>query len=91
MSGIEIASKKGDVSDYVDAEITKEGDLRLTRNSFGPGDSETEVIAAVDKDDKDRLLMELLKELYSGNTSAVDDFTTFAESKGITVNRSRWP
>ena len=91
MSGIKIASKKGNVSDYVDADITKEGDLLLNRNYFGPGDYETEVIAAVDKDDKDRLLMELLKELYNGNTSAVDDFTAFAESKGIPVQRFRWP
>ena len=91
MSEIEIASKKGDISDYVDANITKEGDLRLTRNSFGPGEFETEVIAKIARDDKDHLLLELLKELYSGNTSAVDDFTVFARSKGITVNRFRWP
>ncbi len=91
MSGIEIASKKGNVSDYVDADITDDGDLRLVRNSFGPGDFETEVIAEVARGDKDQLLLELLKELYSGNTSAVDEFATFARSKGITVNHFRWP
>ena len=91
MPGIEIASKKGDISDYVDASITKEGDLRLTRNSFGPGEIEAEIIAKIAKDDKDLLLLELLKALYSGNTSAVDDFTVFARSKGIPVSRFRWP
>ncbi len=91
MPSIELAKKQGDVSDFVDAVITDDGDLQMIRNSFGPGDYETEVTAAVPREDKDRLLLALLERLYAGNTGAVDEFFKFAKSKGINVSWFRWP
>ena len=88
---IRLFKKKGDISDYVDAVIKEDGDLQLIRNSFGPGSFETEVTASIRKKDKDRLLLALLERLYGGNKSAVEDFTEFARSKGLTVNWFRWP
>jgi hypothetical protein len=91
MEKISLFKNKNDKSDYVDASITKEGDLRVVRNSFGPGDFETEVTAAVSKKDKDQLLLALLDRVFSGNKDAVEDFLKFAKSKKIPVQWFRWP
>ena len=91
MPSIEIARRKGEVSDSVHAVIEEDGRLQLIRNSFGPGDWETEVTAAIAKEDKDQLLLLLLEHVYGGDTGAVEAFTTFARSKGIEVAWFRWP
>jgi len=91
MPSIEIARKEGETSDFVDAAIEEDGRLQMIRNSFGPGDYETEVTAAVAKEDKDRLLLLLLERVYGGDTGAVEAFTAFARSKGIDVAWFRWP
>ena len=88
---VTIAERKGDTSDFVDAHITSEGDLRVERNSFGPGDYETEVTVLVKKDAKDRLLLALLEALYAGNTNALEDLEKLAAAKGIPTSRFRWP
>lgn len=90
MPSVELAKKRGDVSDFVDAAIEEDG-LLLVRNSFGPGDYETEVTAAVAKEDKDRLLLALLERVFGGKIGAVEEFTEFARSKGIRVSWFRWP
>ena len=115
MHAVEIARRTGDRADYVDASLDDDGDLRVMRNSFGPGDYETEVTAIVfAKDlarllealqaaahrpppdaaaqaDRGALLLQLVKERYDGNLRAVEDFTSFARSKGIEVGWFRWP
>ena len=88
---ITIAEHKGDTSHFVDAEITGEGDLRVERNSFGPGDYETEVTVLVKKDNKDGLLLALLETLYAGNTNTLEDLEKLAAAKGIPTSRFRWP
>jgi hypothetical protein len=88
---VTIAECKGGASDYVDAVIGEDGDLRVERNSFGPGDYETEVTVLVKKDDKDALLLALLEALYVGNTSALEDLEALAAAKGIPTSRFRWP
>jgi len=91
MPSIEIARRQGEASGSIHAVIEEDGRLQLIRNSFGPGDWETEVTAAVAKEDKDRLLLLLLEHIYGGNTGAVEAFTAFARSKGIDVAWFRWP
>ncbi|MCP4368817.1 MAG: hypothetical protein GY797_11995, partial [Deltaproteobacteria bacterium] len=68
-----------------------EGDLRVVRNSFGPGDFETEVTAAVSEKDKGQLLQALLERVFSGNKDAVEDIFKFDESSKIPVQWFRWP
>jgi hypothetical protein len=91
MPNIEIARREGEASDSVHAVIEEDGRLQLIRNSFGPGDWETEVTAAVAKEDKDQLLLLLLEQIYGGDVGAVEAFTAFARSKGIDVAWFRWP
>jgi hypothetical protein len=91
-----VRGRVGELYRSIHAEITDDGDLHVTGQDFGPGASmtgadEEEFIAAVDKQDKDRLLLALLERLYGGNTRAVYDFARFASSKGIKVTRFHWP
>ena len=88
---ITIAECKGNISHYVDAEITVEGDLRVMRNTFGPGDSESEVTVLVKKSDKDALLLVLLEALHAGNSNTLEDLEKLAAAKNIPTNRFRWP
>jgi len=91
MSSINLYKKKNEASSYIDASITDKGDLQIIRNSFGPGDFETEVTVAVSKTDKDQLLLALLQKIYTGNKNALEDFVTFTRSKNIIVQKFRWP
>ena len=88
---VTIAECKGDTSHYVDAEITEEGDLRVMRNTFGPGDSESEITVLVKKDHIDALLLVLLETLHAGNSNALEDLEKLAAAKGIPTGRFRWP
>ena len=91
MSSISLYKKENEVSDYIDATVTDKGDLQIIRNSFGPGDFETELTAAISKSDKDQLLLALLQKIYNGNKNALEDFVIFARSKNIIVQTFRWP
>jgi len=91
MSSTNLYKKENESSSYIDATITDKCDLQIIRNSFGPGDFETEVKAAVLKTDKDRLLFALLEKIYTGNKNALEDFVTFARSENIIVQTFRWP
>lgn len=91
INSIEIARREGEASDAIHAVIEEDGRLQMIRNSFGPDDWETEVTAAVAKEDKDRLLLFLLEQVYRGDTGAVEAFAAFARSKGIDVAWFRWP
>jgi hypothetical protein len=94
--GVEMLSRnlfkeENESSNYVDVNITEQGDLHVLRNSFGPGDYETEVTAAVSAGEKDLLLLVLLEHMYAGNRNALEDFVTFARSKNIDIKTFRWP
>ena len=91
MPSINLYKSENEASDYIDATITDEGDLHMVRNSFGPGDFETEVTAAVLKENKDQLLLALLERIYTENKNALEDFVTYARSKNIGVQTFRWP
>jgi hypothetical protein len=88
MSSVEIARKEGEASDFVDAVIEEDGRVQMMRNSFGPGDYETEVTAAVAEEDKDRLLLVLLERVLGGRKAAVKEYTELArqpEAKDSTL------
>jgi hypothetical protein len=97
MPSVELASGRvGKLSVSIIAYIAENGDLHVDRDDTGPGASmtgaeEEESIAAIDKEDKDRLLLALLKEHYGGNTNAQHEIAKFAASKGIKVTRFHWP
>ena len=71
MPSVEIAIKRGQASDFVDAVIEEDGRVQMIRNSFGPGDYETEVTADVAAEDRDRLLLALLERVLGGHKAAV--------------------
>ena len=79
MLSVDIAERRGDASDFVHAAIEDNGQVQMVRNSFGPGDYETEVTAAVEAEDRDRLLLALLEEVFRGNTGAVEAFRGIIE------------
>ena len=91
MPSIEIARREGECADSIHAVIEEDGRLQLIRCSFRPGDWETEVTAAIAREDKDQLLLCLLEQVYGGDLGAVEAFTAFARSKGIDVAWFRWP
>jgi hypothetical protein len=78
-------------STFVDATITEEGDLRILKNAFGPGDYETEVTAAISATEKDQLLLALLVHVYAGDKNALENFIAFARSRSLHVATFRWP
>jgi hypothetical protein len=132
---IKLYEEKGETSRYVDAEITKDGDITITGQDIGKipeeywGDSDYEFmvyVAAKYKDDvfhalmeklnneetdeeflnymksrkilwvhlpaeqKDYVLLALIKKLYDGNSRAVDDFKDFMRSQGIPAEFDSW-
>jgi len=96
MPSVDLTNKSiGDLQIIIHAEITDAGALHVSGQDFGPGASmvgdETEYIASVRKEDKDRLLLALIERLYGGDTHAVRDFYDFARSKGIEASWFRWP
>lgn len=89
MVSVEIARRKeGETSDTVDAVIEEDGRVQMIRNSFGPGDYETEVTAAVREEDKDRLLLALLESIMGGYPAAVKrqrELSSQPETKDSTI------
>jgi hypothetical protein len=83
--------EENESSTYVDIKITEQGDLHILRNSFGPGDFESEVTAVTSAKDKDLLLLVLLEKMYAGNKNALEEFVKFARSKNISIDTFRWP
>jgi hydroxyethylthiazole kinase-like sugar kinase family protein len=79
MPSVEIARKEGEASDFVDAVIEEDGRVQMIRNSFGPGDYETEVTAAVAAEDKDRLLLALLERVLGGRHAAEKTYAELLE------------
>ena len=97
MPSVDLVSERvGELHRYTCAYIAENGDLHVNQEDSGPGASmtgadEEEYIAAIEKDDKDRLLLALLEQHFGGSTSALHEFAKFAASKSIKVIRFRWP
>jgi hypothetical protein len=80
---------QGATSTHIDAEITNEGDLLFSGQDVGEdpkqffGDIDYEYWLQVKASEKDRVLLAVIKKLYSGNPSAFEEFKEFLESKHI--------
>ena len=83
MPSVELVARRGEVSDFVDATIEEDGRLQVIRNSFGPGDYESEVIASVAADDKARLLRSLVIASYGGRTRAAERLVKLVRSQNL--------
>ena len=97
MPSVDLVSERvGKLHRTTCAYIADNGDLHVNQEDSGPGASmtgadEEEYIAAIDKEDKDRLLLALLEQHYGGTASALHEIAKFAASKGINVIRFHWP
>jgi hypothetical protein len=86
---IKLYESKGKTSIYIDAEIKRTGDLQLSGQDVGEaptkfyGDSDYEYWLTVSKEHKDDVLLLLLEQMYSGNSSVISEFRELLESKGI--------
>ena len=97
MPSVDLVSERvGKLHRLTCAYIADNGDLHVNQQDSGPGASmtgadEEEYIAAIDKEDKDRLLLALLEQHYGGTTRALHEIVKFAASKGINVIWFHWP
>ena len=97
MSSVDLFSGAvGKLHRFTYASIADCGDLHVTQEDSGPvasmtGAEEDEYIAAIAKEDKDRLLLALLEQHYGGGTGALNEIAKFAAGKGIKVTRFHWP
>ncbi|HLO86245.1 MAG TPA: hypothetical protein VK203_14725 [Nostocaceae cyanobacterium] len=95
-TSIRLFAENGETSRYIHASIDENGDVTVIGQDIGEapiahwGDDDYEYWATVKQGDKDKLLLALLKQLYSGNRSAVDDFCNFCQSEGIPFNFETW-
>ena len=84
MPSVALVSKRvGKLHRFTCAYISDNGDLHVNQEDSGPGASmtgadEEEYIAAIDKEDKDRLLLALLEQHYGGTTRALHEIAKFA-------------
>ena len=93
---ISLYEKRGETSVYIDASITRAGDLQLYGQDIGSapsgafGDSDYEYWLTVPGEHKDRVLLLLLKRLYGGDSTAVTGLRVFLESEGIPCKFTTW-
>lgn len=93
---VRIFEYRGDTSVFIDAEINDQGDLVLSGQDIGKGpeeyfgDSDYEYWAVVKEEQKDRVLIALLEELFGGNSKAVTAFIQLMKSKGIPYEFDTW-
>jgi hypothetical protein len=93
---LKLFEERGETSRFTTAEIKETGDLVVLCQDVGKapeewrGDSDYEFWATVKQEDKDKLLLALIEKLYGGHFSAVDEFRTFLELKGIPFEWMTW-
>jgi len=86
---IRLCAHRGPISIFIDAAILDNGDLQLSGVDVAEppleifGDSDYEYWVTVPREHKDRLLLELLRQLYQGDCSADGKLTAILEAKGI--------
>jgi hypothetical protein len=89
MNMVELVRIAGATSVCIDAEITENGDLQISGQDIGAapqemfGDVDYEYWLRIAAADKDRLLLALIEQQYSGNAKVVSKLRHFLGSKGI--------
>jgi hypothetical protein len=93
---VTLCEERGETSIYIDAEITDDGTLQLSGQDIGRvpeefwGDSDYEYWLVIPADQKDRVLLALLEELYRGNRRAVSEFQSFLKERDIPCAFHSW-
>ena len=86
---VSLVNIQGPTSIYIDAAITYEGDLLFSGQDIGDapneifGDSDYEYWLTIKAAHKDRLLLDLIEKLYTGNTKVISELQDYLISKGI--------
>jgi hypothetical protein len=93
---VKLFEERGETSRFTTAEIKETGDVVVLCQDIGKapeewwGDSDYEFWVTVKEEDKNKLLLALIEKLYGGHFSAVDEFRTFLETKGIPFGWMTW-
>jgi hypothetical protein len=80
---------EGSTKIYIDVEITNEGELLFSGQDLGEaprlfyGDSDYEYWLRLSTKEKDRLLLALIQDQYSGDELVISKLRAYLESKGI--------
>jgi hypothetical protein len=86
---IKLYEKQGETSRYIDAEITKDGDLVITGQDIGKlpeefwGDSDYEFMVYVPARYKDEVHRALMDRLRADNPEAVDEFKDLTSNDDV--------
>ena len=93
---VKLVESRGSTSMFIDAEIDKEGRFVLSGQDIGDlpkehfGDSDYEYWVVVPQDQKDRVLLALMKKLYQGDSKVVSAFMELLKSNGIPYEFGSW-
>jgi hypothetical protein len=88
-SRFRLYEKRGETSVFIDVEIDDKGDIILSGQDLGKapmefwGDSDYEYWTIVKRDQKDLLLLSLIKEKFGGNVKAFSNFKEYLIKEGI--------
>ena len=86
---VELYEQKGDLRISIDAAIDDKGNFLVSGQELGEsvrkfwGDDDYEYWLFVSKENKDRLLLALIKRLYAGNANAVGDLCKWLRENDI--------
>lgn len=86
---VQLFEERGLTSRFVDAEILQSGALVISGQDVGEapekwfGDSDYEWWVTVRAEDKDRVLLALIEEIFGGRFHASDEFREWLKTKGI--------
>ncbi|MHA2423509.1 MAG: hypothetical protein ACXAEF_01905 [Candidatus Thorarchaeota archaeon] len=93
---VQLVEERGNTSIFIEAGIDDKGSLVISGQDLGDapkefwGDSDYEYWVIVSKDQKDRVLLLLLEELYKGDTQVVSKFRKLLKEKGISSEFQSW-
>jgi hypothetical protein len=86
---IQLVEIKGETSIRIEVEITDDGGILFSGQDTGDaplafwGEEDYEYWLKIDAADKDRVLLALIEELYSGNAKLISEFKCLLGAKGI--------
>jgi hypothetical protein len=93
---IRLYEKRGETSIFIDAEINDKGSVVLSGQDLGKapeefwGDSDYEYWIIVDQQQKDHLLLSLIKDKFGGNAQAFSNFQDYLINEGIPYDFDSW-
>ncbi len=88
-SRLRLYEKRGETSIFIDVEIDDNGNVFMSGQDVGEapkkfwGDSDYEYWTIVKQEQKDLLLLSLIKDKFGGNAKAVSNFNDYLTKEGI--------